>query len=1047
MWPFPLEEYSVSTSRYKMKTLNLVFLCFLGVFSYQIMQVSYAAESYSTYYAELIMESSALPNITEELASHRSINVLVDKTATLKYVNITTECRIDNDKTNCTCKGDFIWSNDVCSFHPHCCTMEYCIMKTANLTPMCIPKLRVTVTGSITLQGEYQNDLADSNSEIFKFKSVELTNFLKKAFSELSGFDSLAITQFRKGSIIADFQMIVNAPFTSNDLSSKTRVLKENLTADIFLETKGLVIMEMPNMPVCFGCGIEISCEFQEVVDSTWQLRKEGIVKIVNGTEVTIKANGRISNLSITKASAIWKGSYECIFRVNNIDHKACKELDIALLPETVDKILDPQFPDCLGKPDKMQDSKITYKIKNDSENYMVYYGKEKITPIGQGKNNVSSDFIIYEVNTKINCTTDKDPVVELLFKNRLNNTLQVSATIPVIRQTPYCEADKEWPKAKNGYKATLTCSDDNVGHRERNCSDSGQWKDEISYCVNLELHSLLQDALSIGKGQGSVQDKGEELFKRMKNATSHTNEINTYANINASVNILSVMSDASDSSIILKPLKFETLKDVLHSASNMLNESLNTSWTPKSNSETNYNLTATYLKAVEGLSNQTNITGTDLLNYTNVEFFSCHFSMCDVKVFNVSVSMKGSNISGTMRTIGFKNLADLLPNDQMSDTEPSSIVVSATWENQYQKSPDISLTFLLNKKRPRNHKAHCVFWDFLGQKWSTTGCVLKKTNLEDKVVCECSHLTSFSTLMSKYPVHLPFLSELTYIGLGVSIFSLAICLMIELIVWNSVVKSNIAHFRHMALVNISLCLLLADCCFLANTTTGNLCLILVLLKHFCYLAMFFWMLCLSIMLLHKLIFVFHQVRRKVYLAFSFSLGYVCPAVIVLFSYIYYDNGKLGSYYNDDCWLNYDGILTGSIHAFILPVGVIIFINIFSLAVVISKLLQPSVSEGNKGDEKDMVKSILKAVVFFTPIFGMTWILGFVTMTVDLADGVLPIIIHYLFTLLNAFQGIFILLTGCFGEKKVREALLIYLNPESKSARSETSSRLTCPKK
>ncbi|KAJ8353288.1 hypothetical protein SKAU_G00208550 [Synaphobranchus kaupii] len=200
-------------------------------------------------------------------------------------------------------------------------------------------------------------------------------------------------------------------------------------------------------------------------------------------------------------------------------------------------------------------------------------------------------------------------------------------------------------------------------------------------------------------------------------------------------------------------------------------------------------------------------------------------------------------------------------------------------------------------------------------------------------------------------------------------------------------------------------------------------------------------------MLLHRIIFVFHQVRKKAYLAFSVSLGYVCPTIVVLFSYVYYDNGKVDIYYNESCWLNYNGILKGSIHTFVLPVGVIIFINLFSLVVVISKLLRPSVSEGDKGDEKDMAKSILKAVVFFTPIFGITWIFGFLTMIVDLSDGEFPMIIHYLFTLLNAFQGLFILLTGCFGEKKVREALLIFVNAESKSARSETSSRLAYPKK
>ncbi|KAJ8399395.1 hypothetical protein AAFF_G00411070 [Aldrovandia affinis] len=117
--------------------------------------------------------------------------------------------------------------------------------------------------------------------------------------------------------------------------------------------------------------------------------------------------------------------------------------------------------------------------------------------------------------------------------------------------------------------------------------------------------------------------------------------------------------------------------------------------------------------------------------------------------------------------------------------------------------------------------------------------------------------------------------------------------------------------------------------------------------------------------------------------------------------------------------------------------------NLFSLVVVISKLLRPSVSEGDKGDEKEMAKSILKAVVFLTPIFGITWILGFFVLIVDLSDGVIPMIVHYSFTILNSFQGLFILLTACIGEQKVREALLKHVTSASKSAKTEVSSKIT----
>ncbi|KAJ8288595.1 hypothetical protein COCON_G00012540, partial [Conger conger] len=556
------------------------------------------------------MESSAVPNITDELTSVRSRNVSVD----IEYVNITTECRIDNDERNCTCKENFTWSNDVCSSHPDCCTVEYCIVQTLILTSMCIPNSRVTVTGSITLTEEFVPDLANSSSKIFKDKSVKLTNILKTNLSKLNGFDSVIITSFRSGSLIADFKLTVNSHFTSRTLAEKINALKTRLNANISVETKGLVIMEMPNMPVCFDSETKISCEFPELVNATWTLRQEKtIIDIVNGTEATIVAEGYKSYLTLKKASAVWKGFYECIFLVDSIVNKASGQLDVALLPETVNIIREPQFPDCYNNKDKILDSKLRYEITNDDEKYKVHHAGNKITAKYQGP--ASPKFIIYEVETKINCETniDNDHDVEISFRNRLNQTLNISTTIPVIKRLPYCKVDNEWPKAKNACKATLPCSDGNAGYRERKCDSDGVWEDEISYCVQQALSSLLQEALSIGKGRGSFQKNAMGLFTRMKDTTSYIDDMNTYANINASVNILSVVSDASNSSNISKPLNIQTFQDVLHSASNLLNESLNTSW--KIKHDINSSLSTTYLKAVEGLSKQTAISGNNVLN------------------------------------------------------------------------------------------------------------------------------------------------------------------------------------------------------------------------------------------------------------------------------------------------------------------------------------------------------------------------------------------------------------------------------------------------
>uniref|UniRef100_A0A3B3TDN3 Adhesion G protein-coupled receptor F3b n=1 Tax=Paramormyrops kingsleyae TaxID=1676925 RepID=A0A3B3TDN3_9TELE len=383
------------------------------------------------------------------------------------------------------------------------------------------------------------------------------------------------------------------------------------------------------------------------------------------------------------------------------------------------------------------------------------------------------------------------------------------------------------------------------------------------------------------------------------------------------------------------------------------------------------------------------NSSSTSSDNYhPNVQLtsFSGNQTNCNNIVFNVSVSTPGQT-SGSVNIIGYRTLVNLLPS--IPNMNLNSIVMSTVMQNS-SLAKEIAINFSLINERPPDYEMLCVFWNFSTMTWSDEGCYWNKTSSNEQMICICNHLTSFSTLMSKSPIELPYLDQITYVGLAASVSSLIVCLVIEFMVWNTVVKSNVSHFRHTALVNISLCLLMGDTVFLVNSfyQSPKWCGTFTVIKHFCYLSMFFWMLCLSTMLLHQLIFVFHQMRKKVYLTISISIGYVCPLIIVLLTYKIYNDGAEDVYYNaKSCWLNYKSPFNGSIHAFIFPVLTIVLINFFSMMVVITKLLRPQVSEGSKGDQKEMAKSILKAIVFLTPVFGITWILGFFVLVFDLTEG------------------------------------------------------------
>lgn len=435
--------------------------------------------------------------------------------------------------------------------------------------------------------------------------------------------------------------------------------------------------------------------------------------------------------------------------------------------------------------------------------------------------------------------------------------------------------------------------------------------------------------------------------------------------------------------------------QDLLYASSDILNKT----WDGV-NDSTVYHMSSSYLQSVEDLVKNINVNKSNGFNSQNLELKFCRGSDCNVSVFGIDVNL--NKTSGILKTVAVKNLMDKLRNN-FGQTVSTSLVISATLEGNEDSSLGIKLNFPKNKLH--SNKPFCVFWNTTERDWSGTGCIVK-TSDHHHTLCECNHLTSFSVLMAKTDISTKVLDVITYVGLSVSICSLLIFLTIEFLVWSAVVKTSLSHFRHTALVNIATFRLLADCSFLASSSpkilSSNFCLVLTICKHLFYLAMFSWMLCMSVMLVHQLIFVFSQLRKRVFMFLSSIVGYVCPILIVGCSYVYSKYTNKSYYDPDKCWLVYENLLEGSLYAFLLPVGTITLTNLFSMMVVIVTLMKTSVPDSSKADDKETAKSILKVVVFLTPVFGITWIIGFGLLILE--DSPLLTVANYLFTILNSFQ-------------------------------------------
>ncbi|XP_055362615.1 adhesion G-protein coupled receptor F3-like [Betta splendens] len=440
-------------------------------------------------------------------------------------------------------------------------------------------------------------------------------------------------------------------------------------------------------------------------------------------------------------------------------------------------------------------------------------------------------------------------------------------------------------------------------------------------------------------------------------------------------------------------------IPNFLDAASNVVN------WTWNAiNKSLLHDMSSTYLQSVDKLVKNINVNMSQDVSSTNLQFKSCFADKCRMSVFDVVVNLEKK--TGTLKTVAVKKLMDKL-NNGYNDTKPTSLLLIATVQDCSDSSLKIRLDYPDIQQTQR--KPLCVFWNTTNKDWSDEGCSLSTNN--KKYTCECNHLTPFSALLSKGGIskHNTALDMITNVGLAVSIFSLMIFLTTECLVWSVVVKSNLAHSRHTAMVNITTFLLLSDICMLASTSPDNIpetwCLILTICKHLFYLAMFCWMLCLSVMLVHQLIFVFSPLRKRVFMFISSIVGYALPILIVGSSYVYYGYNNIEYFDRKTCWLIYVRFLVGSMHAFLLPVGTIIFTNLFCMTVIILKFVKSSVPGCSNADDKVTAKGIVKVLAVLMPVFGVTWIIGYIGLTFP-EGNVIRDVLDFSFTILNSFQVI-----------------------------------------
>uniref|UniRef100_A0A3P9DIB9 Adhesion G protein-coupled receptor L2 n=1 Tax=Maylandia zebra TaxID=106582 RepID=A0A3P9DIB9_9CICH len=299
---------------------------------------------------------------------------------------------------------------------------------------------------------------------------------------------------------------------------------------------------------------------------------------------------------------------------------------------------------------------------------------------------------------------------------------------------------------------------------------------------------------------------------------------------------------------------------------------------------------------------------------------------------------------------------------------------------------------------------SNCSFWNYSERSmmgyWSTQGCKLLDSN-KTHTTCSCSHLTNFAILMAhretsaSSEVHELLLTVITRVGIVVSL----VCLMIS--IFTFCFFRGLQSDRNTIHKNLCINLFIAELIFLIGidmTEPRIGCAIIAGILHFFFLASFSWMCLEGVQLYLMLVEVFEsEYSRKKYYYVS---GYLFPAIVVGVSaaidYRSYGTKKA-------CWLSVDNHF---IWSFIGPVTCIIMVKPPSCWIrPVSRL--------------SSLRSWVMGAFALLCLLGLTWSFGLFFISEA------SIVMAYLFTIFNTFQGIHSALRTvflCQGEKqKVRK--------------------------
>ncbi|NXB07861.1 AGRF5 protein, partial [Cnemophilus loriae] len=822
-----------------------------------------------------------------------------------------------------------------------------------------------------------------------------------------------------------------------------------------YLRKAHVTISSSTNSTVSEGYGFSVTCksDVSNYDSISWKIHSGIDTKTVD-CDMCIK-NSKFpatSVLTVKSATQEWRGTYICTFSQKNLESSANVTIKVISLPLKQNILIDPiatsiqcQVPhalECCISAETVRDYRVTFVVQQSE-----FQVEEKI------KDNL---FCYMYNHTENECNKEKEFMAYCKFINRIGQGVdserirlhlipgkKVSCSDGLGIGTERATLIKPCCDIKNPKGFTR-------GNTIYQCINSS-WKVARNDCLSAPINDLLSSAESLVNSPEAKAQLPSYLAQLKEQTRKELTTINnSSANLGAIVSILGMISSI--------PAEAEevTMQNFLSTVDLIVNDSTSVAWEDLNNEKTRQS--SLLLQSVENFSlrlqpvnntipsvsaNTVQLQGIVVKENNNTDYNKDFRSTKNLTV-NVLISeteIQTLTQNSTIVSVMYSKLGHILPRNRFEYV--NGLLITTTLSSNRSQKFDVNMTFAkkdLSLKMPR-----CVFWNFTLNNhrgdWDTRGCT--PTELGDYVICSCNHLTSFSILMSPdRSSELIFEDYISYIGLAISIVSLVVCIIIESLVWKYVTNNTTSYMRHVCILNIATSLLIADVWFIVTASIADqnqqmrrdICIMATFFIHFFYLCVFFWMLSLGLILFYRLVFILHNTSKTSQQAVAFCLGYVCPFVIAVTT-IAVTLPKNNYTRKDVCWLNWKD--SKALLAFVIPALIIVATNLFIAAVVIIKILRPTIGDRSSRQERKSLFQIGKSVAILTPLLGLTWGFGLATIIKNSHRA-----FHILFALLNALQGLFILVFGTLWDKKIQEALLKRNSSTKWSSQQSKSSSL-----